>query len=377
MAEIENVLIVGGGISGTSLAVGLSALGLEVTLVEAEPEWGPLGVGITLQGPALRAFGQIGLLDPVVSAGVGIDDLHVGNACGEVLEVIPLTRMCGDAYPGTVTIRRPDLHTVLATAAADNAVRIRTGCTVASLAHHDHGVTVTFADGSTGEFDLVVGADGLWSQVRQLAFSRRRTAPEFTHQVVWRVMLPRHANVGERMMVFYGPTNKIGFSPMPPDEMYVFVVQTVPTRLRPLREELPALLAEQLSPYSGWLADIRPLIDPARIDYRPIDVILVPNPWYAGRVLLIGDAAHATTPHLASGATIAIEDAAVLTEMIAERPTDVGDLLARFMQRRFERCRMVVENGVQLGRWEQEPVDRTADAVELMSASFHTLAEPV
>jgi 2-polyprenyl-6-methoxyphenol hydroxylase-like FAD-dependent oxidoreductase len=102
----------------------------------------------------------------------------------------------------------------------------------------------------------------------------------------------------------------------------------------------------------------------------------VPNPWYVGRVLLIGDAAHATTPHLASGATIAIEDAAVLTEMIAERPTDVEELLARFMQRRFERCRMVVENGVRLGRWEREPVDRTADAVELMRTSFETLAQP-
>jgi 2-polyprenyl-6-methoxyphenol hydroxylase-like FAD-dependent oxidoreductase len=376
MAELENVLIVGGGISGTSLAVGLSALGLEVTLVESEPEWGPLGVGITLQGPALRAFGELGLLDAVVSAGVGINALHVGDASGEVLETIPLTRMCGEAYPGTVTIRRPALHTVLAAAAAQNAVQIRTACTVSALEHRDHGVIVTFADGSTGDFDLAIGADGVRSQMRQLVLGPGCTAPDFTQQAVWRVMLPRHANVGERMMVFYGPTNKIGFSPMPPDEMYVFVVQGVPTRARPPREELPTLLSDQLSPYSGWLADIPRLIDPARIDYRPIDVILVPNPWYVGRVLLIGDAAHATTPHLASGATIAIEDAAVLTEMIAERPTDVEELLARFMQRRFERCRMVVENGVQLGRWEREPVDRTADAVELMRTSFETLAQP-
>lgn len=378
MTDLERVLVVGGGIAGTSLAVGLSGHGVDVTLVEVQAEWGPLGVGVTLQGPALRAFQRLGLLDAVVDAGVGIDTMHVGNAQSEIVEVIALDRACGEDYPATVTIRRPALHDVLAAAARTAGVTIRTGCTVSAFAGHGRGVTATFIDGTVAEFDLAIGADGVRSMVRSLAFGPGCVKPEFTQQIVWRVMLPRHAEMGEKMMLFYGPRNKIGFSPMPPDEMYMFLVQNVSARVRPPRSDLATLLKDELAAYSGWLADISAQIDDrSRIDYRPIDTILVPDPWYAGRILLIGDAAHATTPHLASGATIAVEDAAVLTEMVAAGVRDVDELLASFMRRRFERCRMVVENGIQLGHWEREPRDRTAVSVELMHSSFAALAQPV
>ena len=378
MTDLERVLIVGGGIAGTSLAVGLSGHGVDVTLVEVQAEWGPLGVGVTLQGPALRAFQRLGLLDAVVDAGVGIDTMHVGNAQSEIVEVIALDRACGEDYPATVTIRRPALHDVLAAAARTAGVTIRTGCTVSAFAGHGRGVTATFIDGTVGEFDLAIGADGVRSMVRSLAFGPGCVKPEFTQQIVWRVMLPRHAEMGEKMMLFYGPRNKIGFSPMPPDEMYMFLVQNVSARVRPPRSDLATLLKDELAAYSGWLADISAQIDDrSRIDYRPIDTILVPDPWYAGRILLIGDAAHATTPHLASGATIAVEDAAVLTEMVAAGVRDVDELLASFMGRRFERCRMVVENGIRLGHWEREPQDRTAESVKLMHNSFAALAQPV
>lgn len=130
------------------------------------------------------------------------------------------------------------------------------------------GVTATFIDGAAGEFDLVVGADGVRSMVRGLAFGQGCVNPEFTQQIVWRVMLPRHAEVGENMMLFYGPADKIGFSPMSPDEMYMFLVQNVPARVRPLASELGVMLRNELAAYSGWLTDISAQIDArSRIDY--------------------------------------------------------------------------------------------------------------
>ena len=106
--------------------------------------------------------------------------------------------------------------------------------------------------------------------------------------------------------------------------------------------------------YGGFVPEIRATVrttNAASINYRPLEVVLQPAPWYRGRVVLIGDAVHATTPHLASGAGMAIEDAIVLTEEIQSQP-GLEQALGNFMSRRFERCRLVVENSVQLGQIE-------------------------
>jgi len=114
--------------------------------------------------------------------------------------------------------------------------------------------------------------------------------------------------------------------------------------------------------------------DPEHIICRPVFSMIMPPPWYRGRVLLIGDAAHTTTPQLASGASIAIEDAVVLARHLSsEAPLEMA--LAAFMQARYERCRMVVENSEQLGEWEKRP--GTADHLVpgLVAESYRALAQ--
>ncbi|HKV46263.1 MAG TPA: FAD-dependent monooxygenase [bacterium] len=104
-------------------------------------------------------------------------------------------------------------------------------------------------------------------------------------------------------------------------------------------------------------------------------MLLLPKPWHRGRAVLIGDAAHTTPPQLASGATIALEDALVLAEALqAERP--LPELLEMFVERRYERCRLVVENSYQLGEWEKNPSLPGADPVGLQSRSFAALTQP-
>ena len=121
-------------------------------------------------------------------------------------------------------------------------------------------------------------------------------------------------------------------------------------------ERWPELLAEQLRGFGGALGAVRDSLDAsARINYRPLEKLLLPPPWHRGRVILIGDAAHATTPHLASGAGLAVEDALVLGECLDVRAWRSSDALQRFAARRYERCRMVVENSVRLGELEMQP----------------------
>ncbi|WP_290427307.1 FAD-dependent monooxygenase [Microbacterium elymi] len=115
--------------------------------------------------------------------------------------------------------------------------------------------------------------------------------------------------------------------------------------------------------------------DDSRVLYRPMDNLLLPPPWHRGRVVLIGDAVHATTPHLAAGAGIGIEDAIVLAEELAAT-TDLDDALVSFAQRRWERCRMVVHNSARLGVLEAAPGSEP-DYVDVQAESYRLLAEPI
>jgi 2-polyprenyl-6-methoxyphenol hydroxylase-like FAD-dependent oxidoreductase len=169
----------------------------------------------------------------------------------------------------------------------------------------------------------------------------------------------------------------IGFNPVSAALMYVFMVQNTPEKVRLPRERRAELAREHLAGYGGLVAEARAqMTDPDQVLVRPAEAILVPPPWYRGRVLLIGDAAHATTPHMASGACIAIEDAVVLAELLrSEQP--VAALLERFMARRAERCRVVVDNSLLLGEWQKHPDTPGADPERIARASAALLAQPI
>ena len=104
------------------------------------------------------------------------------------------------------------------------------------------------------------------------------------------------------------------------------------------------------------MAEVRDtyVTDDDAVVYRPVEALIVPAPWYRGRVLLIGDAAHATSPHVGQGAAQAIEDAVVLGEEVERGGERVHEIFERFMARRFDRCKLVVEGSLQISRWEQE-----------------------
>jgi len=176
---------------------------------------------------------------------------------------------------------------------------------------------------------------------------------------------------------FYGPGLKTGFTPLGPDRMYEFLVQPVADQVLPSPEERPARMRELLSVFGGVVAEVRDTItEPEQVDVRKLYWLLMPPPWHRGRVLLIGDAAHATTPQLAMGGAIALEDGIVLGELLASE-TEPESALAKFMERRYERCKMVVQNSVQLSEWEKNAAEHEADAGQLQTESFAALAAPI
>jgi 2-polyprenyl-6-methoxyphenol hydroxylase-like FAD-dependent oxidoreductase len=376
MRSRRTVLVVGGGIAGLTLAVALRRRDITVEIVEIAPRWDILGVGISLTGPTLRALKSIGLIDQCVERAFGFDRIVFADAAGRPVGSLNMPRLCGPDYPATVAIGRPVLHDVLLDTARELGATITLGATLRAIHQESEEVATELTNGMRKSYDLVVGCDGIYSTVRSLAFDRWPAA-SFTGLAVWRATMPRPKEI-DCMQMFYGRNTKAGVNPHARDEMFLFLVQPINDARRIAPERMHLVLRELLSDFSADAMSYarEHITDPAKIDYRPMNAFLMPAPWYRGRVLVIGDAAHTTTPHLATGAGIAIEDAVVLAELMATEPS-IPRLLERFMTRRFDRCRLVVETAVKLGEMEKDPAIPIQAHFDLMTATFRKLAEPL
>ena len=370
-AEGLNILIVGGGFSGMSAAIALRRIGARVDLVEIDPGWRSYGAGISMGGASLRALRDLGVLEAFLAQGDAADGADLFTADGHKIASLPTPRVAGPDVPGAGAILRPALAAILADATRKSGANVRLGVTFETLG--DDGV-VRLSDGAVQRYDLVVGADGLNSKTRGALFPQA-PKPAYVGQCVWRAVAPRASEI-ERATMWLGDKVKVGLNPVSKSEMYMFVTEDRPGNDRVEADRFAGLLADLLAPFASPLVQaVRAgLPENASIVYRPLEALLMPQPWSRGRVVLIGDAVHATTPHLASGACIGIEDALVLAEELAKADAPVA--LAAFGQRRFERCRMVVENSLRLAEIEIAGGDQGEQA-GIMRASMMALAAPI
>jgi 2-polyprenyl-6-methoxyphenol hydroxylase-like FAD-dependent oxidoreductase len=371
---IQRVLVIGGGFSGMSAAIELRKQGVDVDIVEIDPGWRSYGAGISLGGATLRAFKQLGILGEFLRLGNAADGVKILTADGTLVTTLPTPRLAGPDVPGGGAIMRPVLATILAQATRASGAQVHLGCTFTSIEQDAEGVEVSFTDGQRRRYDLVIGADGLYSKTREALFPQA-PKPRYSGQAVWRAVLRRPPEINTAKM-WMGRV-KPGVNPVSKDEMYLFVTEHRPTNDHVEPATFAPHLRSLLQDFSAPLLQaIRDQITPqSSIVYRPLEALLLPQPWHVGRVVLIGDTVHATTPHLASGACIGIEDALVLAEEIG-RQTGIVAAIAAFEQRRWERCRMVVENSLRLGEIEMTGGSKEEHA-QIMRSSLMALASPI
>lgn len=170
MAAVNRVLIIGGGFSGMSAAIELRKRGVQVDIAEIDPGWRSYGAGISLGGAALRAFRMLGVLDEFLRRGAASDGVDVFLANGARVTTLPTPRVAGADVPGGGAILRPVLTSILADATRASGANVRLGCSFNTIEQDADGVDVGFTDGTSGRYDLVIGADGLYSKVRGTLF---------------------------------------------------------------------------------------------------------------------------------------------------------------------------------------------------------------
>ncbi len=337
-------------------------------MIDKDPQWRVYGAGITITGPTLRVMEQLGVLDAVLAEGWTADGILACDAAGNVVSEIDTSHASG-GIPGAGGIMRPTLHKMLQAQVHKANVKVVLGIAVAQLSGQD----VTFDDGSKGTFDLIVGADGIFSDMRAKVFDEV-PAPRYVGQLCWRLMCDRHPQIDRRTYFLGGPV-KLGMNPVAPDKMYMFLLEPSAEMEIIPDDVLAGRLSGLMEGFGGAVADVRSAISAeSSIVVRPLETIFVPDRWHRGKVLLIGDAAHATTPQLASGAGMAMEDGVVLGEVIATNDT-LAEALDAFMARRLSRCSLVVDKSLELGRLERAgtgPVEQ----IKVVEEALATLNGP-
>jgi 2-polyprenyl-6-methoxyphenol hydroxylase-like FAD-dependent oxidoreductase len=332
---------VGGGIGGLSAGIGLQRAGWEVSVLERMPELHEVGSGLTLWTNAMRALGKLGVADVVQAGGAVIERLENRNWRGEPFATLPIHKIGEKFGAPCVSIHRADLQATLAAALAPGALRLGVQCS--GFSQDDRGVTVRLSDGGEQRADLLVGADGIKSTVRAQLFGA--SPPRYSGYTCWRSAARlEHPGLGPTLYTqLYGPRSTFGIFPIGPGFFSWYGTRMTPAG-GGTGKSSPEWKREAQAEFKEWYEPVRAVIDATPeagvsrqdiYDLKPIDL------WSKGRVTLLGDAAHATTPTLGQGGCMAIEDSVVLSRVLAGGG-DVSACLRDYSDQRFRRANGIV-----------------------------------
>ena len=343
--------ILGGGIGGLSLAIALTRRGYHVTVYEAAPEWRPVGAGLGLAGNAIKAFRAIGIDQDVLAMSRVLKKVAVRSQSGKALMVTDseeVSRRFG--VTNNFTIHRADLHQVLISQLQPGTVQLGKACI--DIVQHEHGVTLEFKDGTRANHDFLIAADGIHSPVRKKLLPNSKT--RYAGYTCWRGVtehIPQGLDMDETSET-WGPGCRIGIVPMTHGRIYWFACVNASENNAILKSLAPR---ELLTFFKNFHAPIPELVEntPAnRVIWNDI-IDLEPLTQFAfNRVVLMGDAAHATTPNMGQGACMAIEDAVVLANCL-DANADPIEAFRSFEQKRIRRTTKVVNDSWQIGKMAQ------------------------
>ena len=366
------ILVIGAGIGGLTAAIALGKRGFHVDMIERDPDWRVYGVGIIQQSNVIRAMHALGILQDYLDAGFGFDQVDIFAPTGMHLASVPSPKLV-PGHPANVGIGRRALHEVLAARAREAGAQIRLGVEAEAFNEGADSISVTFSDGRKADYDLVVAADGVHSKTRAQLFPAA-PKPQFTGQGVWRYNFPRAADL-HSLHAYEGRTG-MGLVPLSAELMYLYITSPEPGNPRYEREGLAARMRAKLAQAPERIRALaEQIVDDDEVVYKPLECIFVDGDWHYGRVVLLGDAIHATTPHLGQGAGMAIEDAIVLADELARAETP-QQAFPRYRERRYARCRYIVEASKGIGD-SQLGLAPPADQARIVREMFETIAVPI
>ncbi len=339
--------VVGAGIGGASLAIALRRQGIEAVVHERVESQSEVGAGIVLWGNAIAALRRIGVAEEVLAVAAPMREGELRSADGRVLSRQRIELWDRALGEPSVVLHRAELLEVLLAKLSDSPVRF--GHELVDVEPRAADVALSFADGTRELADVVIGADGLHSRVRRALVDE--PPPRYSGYTCWRAIVraPESLVPDGYLCETWGRGRRFGWLRLTSGRVYWFATANAP---QGERDASPARALQVLARlYDGWWGPVPALIaatDPERLLRNDILDREPRRDLGRGRITLLGDAAHPTTPNVGQGACLAIEDAVVLARELARGEPESA--LRRYERSRCERTSEIVRFSWRLGR---------------------------
>jgi 2-polyprenyl-6-methoxyphenol hydroxylase-like FAD-dependent oxidoreductase len=366
------VIVVGGGIGGLCASIALQKQGLETIVYEAAPELKPVGAGVGLAANAIQGLARLGVADAVIARGKELEALTILDEEDNIITNQD-TRLLSKKYGiSNFVIHRADLHDVLAQNLKPGTLQLNKRCQ--AINQEQNQVYVRFTDGTEDVADVLIAADGINSIVRQQLLPESK--PRYAGYTCWRGVID---NPGVRLNTMisaetWAPQGRVGMAPLPGNRIYWYVCINAPEQDEGMRQMTPAQLAAHFTGVHEPVQEVLAATRPDQLIWGDISDLKPLKKFVFNRIVLLGDAAHATTPNMGQGACQAIEDAVVLGQCLAQDATIVS-ALANYEKRRLARTAKVIRLSRMLGwvsQWENRLLVKARNAVFRATPAFVT-----
>lgn len=340
-----DLAIVGGGIGGLAAAVALQHIGIQTTVYESASSFQPLGAGIGIGSNAMLALQQINVGQDILANGMPLYEQRFLNDKGKVMNTIDFSLLKERFGEETIAIQRADLHEALFNKIDSSTFHFKKS--VRTFTENDTGVTLYFTDKTKATHDFIIAADGIHSLFRQTFYSH--ATPRYAGYTCWRGISPNENNVPLHLSnEAWSKKGRFGWAPLHNGDVYWFAcINSNPDH--PLYTNWTKReLAHYFSFYSPT---VKRLISETYDDYflhHDIYDIAPLKKFNYGKVLLLGDAAHATTPNMGQGAGQAIEDAYELMRAYQLYHT-WQEIVQHYNEKRVEKTKKVIQLSRQIG----------------------------
>lgn len=335
-----SVIIVGAGIGGLTAGIALSKAGYDVEIYERVSELRPMGAGISLWSNGVKVLNFLGLGKQMAAIGGQMNLMQYLNPKGELLNNIDLQLLIDQVGQRPFPVARADLQHLLLHA-FPGKVHLNSKCI--AVEQTAHNATAFFEDGRKATADLIIGADGVRSTIREHVLGHP-TAPRYAGYVNCNGLVPVSDDLGDKntWVIYVGEHKRASMMPVGGDRFYFFFDLPIPEEALPHPD---GIRAELMDAFKGWCQPVQTLIqtlDPVHTNRLPIRDVGPLDTFVSGRIALLGDAAHTTTPDLGQGGCQALEDSIVLSRYLTTTSISVEDALKRYEAERTVRTRGIV-----------------------------------